>query len=374
MQRARSRTYDEANRSANPEATMSTGSDGRSDPADPTSINPGDAREPLHVVPSAAPLDDPSAPDVPPGRPAGGESDSDPDECTADLDSVVRFVGHDMGADGAMLAVYDGRPGEPHIYSSWGLALGLKVLDGVAGGGAIGHALARGKAIARRLAPESSGNGTRIAEALAAPVRAPSGLTAALCAGFMHPLETARDRKLKRLESYAALIGLWLDDSETLVRLLRAAREDGLTGCITYPTLANQLGTEIKRSQRTGQPLSCLFIDIDDFKKVNDRAGHPAGDAVLAAVGATLRQRVRATDSVGRFGGDEFVVLLPDTGTLAAGQVGEVLSDAVREASTGLHGGPVAISVGVSELAAGMTHTELLEHADRSLRDRRRHR
>jgi diguanylate cyclase (GGDEF)-like protein len=335
---------------------MSTGSDGGSDPADPTSIDA--AERPLHAMPDAVPLADPTV--------------SDPDERTADLDSVVRFVGQDMGADGAMLAVHDGRPGEPHIYSSWGLPLGLRVLDGVAGGGAIGHALTRGKAIARRLNPGSVGNGTRINEALAAPVRAPSGLTAALCAGFTQPLETERDRELKRLESYAGLIGLWLDDSEMLVRLLRAACEDGLTGCITYPTLADRLTAEIKRSKRTGQPLSCLFIDIDDFKLVNDGAGHLAGDAVLATVGATLCERVRITDSVGRFGGDEFVVLLPDTGGLGAGQVGEVLCDAVREASTGVHGGPVEISVGVSQLAAGMTHTELIEHADRSLRDRRR--
>jgi diguanylate cyclase (GGDEF)-like protein len=315
-------------------------------------------------------LEDPSTPDVPAGQSAD-ESRSDPDERTADLDSVVRFVAHDMGADGAMLAVYDGRPGEPHIYSSWGLSLGLRVLDGVAGGGAIGHALARGNAIARRLKPGSVGNGTRIAEALAAPVRAPSGLTAALCAGFTQPRETERELELKRLGSYAALIGLWLDDSETMVRLLRAAGEDGLTGCITYPTLASQLETEVERSQRTGQPLSCLFIDIDDFKQVNEGAGQPAGDAILATVGATLRERVRTTDSVGRFGGDEFVVLLPDTGGLGAGQVGKVLCDAVREASAGVHGGPVEISVGVSQLAAGMTHTELIEHADRSLRNRR---
>ncbi len=350
---------------------MNTGSDGRSDLADTASIDVGE--RPLHLVPGAASTDDPSVPKTL-RRPSGDAGpQADPDERTADLDSVVRFVGQDIGADGAMVAVNDGRPDEPHIYSSWGLSLGLRVLDGVAGGGAIGHALVRGNGIALRLRPGSAGNGTRIAEALAAPVRAPSGLTGALCAGFTHPLDTGRDRELKRLEAYGGLIGLWLDDSETLVRLLRSACEDGLTGCITYPTIANRLGAEVERSQRTGQPLSCLFIDIDDFKLLNEGAGHLAGDAVLAAVGASLRDRVRVTDSVGRFGGDEFVVLLPDTGGLGAGEIGQVLCDAVREATAALHGGPVEISVGVSQLAAGMTHAALVEHAHRSLQDRRRH-
>jgi diguanylate cyclase (GGDEF)-like protein len=167
------------------------------------------------------------------------------------------------------------------------------------------------------------------------------------------------------------VVGLWLDDSETLVKLLRAASEDGLTGCASYPTLVHQLESEIKRSQRTGQPLSCLFIDVDNFKQVNDREGHLAGNAVLRAVGTTLRERIRETDTVGRFGGDEFVVLLPDTSGLGARQTAHALSEGIRLGSRQVRGGPVGVSIGVSELAAGMTHTELLEHADRSLRDRK---
>ncbi len=291
------------------------------------------------------------------------------DERTAELDSVVRVIGQAMQADGAMLAVYDGRPGEPHVFSAWGLPLGLKVLDGVAGGGAIGHSLARGEAIARQLKP--AGNGTRIAEALVAPVRAPSGLTGALCVGFAAPPQRQREGELRRLTAYACLIGLSLDDSESLVRLLRGASEDSLTGCVTYPAVVHELEAEIKRSQRTGQPLSCLFIDIDGLERVNKDEGHRAGNALVGAVGAALRERVRETDTVGRFGGDEFVVLLPDTGGLGAGEVADTLSYAVREASAHLCGGPVEISIGVSELAAGMTDAELLEHADRSLRDRR---
>ena len=346
---------------------MSTRSDDRTHPGDPTSTTADPAIAPLRAVPNLAPLEigEDGVEPVP-----DAEGGAEADERTADLDSIVRFISHDMNAAGGMVAVYDGRPGEPRVYASWGLALGLKVLDGVAGGGAIGHSLARGRTVARRLGPAGADNGTRIAEALAAPVRSPSGLTGALCVGVAQPLNGDRERELKRLTSYAGLVGLWLDDSETLVQLLRAASEDGLTGCVTYPTLVHELESEIMRSQRTGQPLSCLFIDVDNFKQVNEHDGHLTGDEILRAVGATLRLRVRETDTVGRFGGDEFVVLLPDTGGLGAGQIAHALSEEVRTASMRMHGGPVSVSIGVSQLASGMSHQELLEHADRALRDR----
>ena len=288
-----------------------------------------------------------------------------------DLDSVIRFIGSDLVADGALLAVDDGGPADPQVLSAWGLPLGLKVLDGVAGGGAIGHSLADGMAIARRLKPESASNGTRITVALAAPVRSPKGVTGALCVGFAHPLEADGGRKLNTLTAYAALMGLWLENSETLVQFLRAAYEDGLTGCLTYAALAQQLESEVSRSQRTGQPLSCLFIDVDGFKQVNDDVGHVAGNHVLSRVATTLKARVRATDTVGRFGGDEFVVLLPDTDGFGGVAVGAALAEAVRDASADVYGGPVEISVGVSELCAGMTPTELIDHADNSMRGRR---
>jgi diguanylate cyclase (GGDEF)-like protein len=300
---------------------------------------------------------------------ASDDSGADPAERTADLDSVIRFIGRDMDADGAMLAV-DGRAGTSHVYSSWGRPLGLQVLDGVAGGGAIGRALARDKPVARRLRRDGTGD-SPTAEVLAAPVRVPSGVTGALAVGFDHPLNGQLDNELRRLSSFAGLIGLWLDDSEALLQLLRAACEDAVTGCLTYPTLAHELESESKRALRTGQPLSCLFIDIDRFKQVNDSLGHPTGNVMLGIVGATLRERVRDTDTVGRFGGDEFVVLLPDTAMPGAHELAEVLANAIREATAEVRGGPVEISTGVSELAQGMTHAELLEQADSSLRERR---
>jgi diguanylate cyclase (GGDEF)-like protein len=293
----------------------------------------------------------------------------EPDRHPAELESMIRFIAAQLGAEASMLAVRDGSPGEPHVYASWGLPLGPKVLHGVAGDGSIGHALARNEPIARRLNGASRENGgPRIAEAVIAPVESPSGVRGALCTGYTRALDGRTEAVLSELRSYAAVLGLWLDDSEALVRLLRAADEDGLTGCVTYPGLAHHLDNEVMRSQRTGQPLSCLFIDVDDFKDFNDENGHLNGNRILTEIARTLRERLRDTDTVARLGGDEFVVLLPDTAGDAAGRVGKALQAAVRTSTAGLVGGPATVSIGVSELDAGMTPAELVEVADRSLR------
>jgi diguanylate cyclase (GGDEF)-like protein len=291
------------------------------------------------------------------------------DQRPAELESLIRFIGAQLGAEASMLAVRDGSPGEPHVYAAWGLPLGPKVLHGIAGDGSIGHALARKQPIARRLtAVQGANGGSQVAEAVIAPVESPSGVRGALCAGYAEALDGRTEAVLTELRSYAAVLGLWLDDSEALVRLLRAAYEDGLTGCITYPSLVHRLDHEARRSQRTGQPLSCLFIDVNEFNAFNDDNGHVNGHRVLIQIAQTLRERLRDTDTVARFGGDEFVVLLPDTGADAARLVSEELQGAVRISTADLPGGPASVSIGVGELAAGMSPAELVELADRSLR------
>jgi diguanylate cyclase (GGDEF)-like protein len=296
-----------------------------------------------------------------------------PTESVADIDSLIRFIAGELAADAAMLTVHDGQPGEPRIYSAWGLPLGPTVLDGVSGSGSIGHALDRQKPIARRLDSPANGNGHRpgVVQGLIAPVRSPSGVRGALTVGYVACIDE-RDLALAALGSYASVIGLWLDDSEALVGLLRASFTDGLTGCLTYPALIHRLEDEQRRSARTGQPLSCLFIDLDNFKRINGSAGQLAGDRALVGVAGAIRGRVRATDSVARFGGDEFVVLLPDTSTLQAQQVADSLESAILESSRAAVATPLTASIGVAELQAGMSPAELLERAATSLRGRRR--
>jgi diguanylate cyclase (GGDEF)-like protein len=105
------------------------------------------------------------------------------------------------------------------------------------------------------------------------------------------------------------------------------ATVDALTGCLNRRALLDQLETETERVRRYGQAVSVLMVDLDYFKHVNDTHGHLAGDSVLHQVGVLLRSELRAVDTVARFGGDEFIMLLPETSLAGA----RALADRIRE-------------------------------------------
>src|SRR5581483_4494258 len=134
------------------------------------------------------------------------------------------------------------------------------------------------------------------------------GPRGALCVGLQakpHDLRAA----MWMVESYARMAALCLRGGTALDGLLAAARHDALTGCLNYAAIRSELEREVARSARHERTLSVAFIDLDGFKQVNDHHGHPQGSRVLAKIATILRSDVRIGDSVGRYGGDEFVVL-----------------------------------------------------------------
>lgn len=144
---------------------------------------------------------------------------------------------------------------------------------------------------------------------------------------------------------------------------------DGLTGLLNHSQLQQQIELEMARAGRNMTPLSLAMIDLDYFKSVNDRYGHPAGDLVLKNLSRFLRQRLRRTDIIGRYGGEEFSVVFPNTPGWRAREVMDRLRE---EFSTVLHQGPedgfsVTMSVGIATAPAYSTTRDLMFAADASL-------
>jgi diguanylate cyclase (GGDEF)-like protein len=153
-------------------------------------------------------------------------------------------------------------------------------------------------------------------------------------------------------------------------QLRAAARIDAKTGLLNAAAWQREADTEIGKAVRGREPLALLLIDIDHFKRVNDTCGHLTGDQVLAGLSAALRVLVRACDLVGRFGGEEFVALLPRTSVAGAHRVAERMRARISEVAVQVeeHTVTVTVSIGVAMLAAhGNDLFELLAAADLAL-------
>ncbi|MDP2876578.1 MAG: GGDEF domain-containing protein, partial [Holophaga sp.] len=131
--------------------------------------------------------------------------------------------------------------------------------------------------------------------------------------------------------------------------------------------LMASLEAEVERGRRYQRHLSVMFMDLDHFKRVNDTCGHPVGDAVLVAASAHLKAMIRTADTLGRFGGEEFVVLMPDTPVDQAKlAVERWLSGLPKLTIPGL-GWPMTASGGVTEFRSGDTAESILERCDQAL-------
>jgi diguanylate cyclase (GGDEF)-like protein len=154
-------------------------------------------------------------------------------------------------------------------------------------------------------------------------------------------------------------------------RLTQAAAIDALTGLFNRQSFDVRLREEIERAKRSSATLAVLMIDIDDFKAINDTHGHPVGDAALQAVSDVLRSVVRVFDVCGRYGGDEFAIVMPNseraTTSAAAERIRErIATSGERDARlAGLR--HLTVSVGVATLRTGETAEEIVQRADEGL-------
>ena len=266
----------------------------------------------------------------------------------ADLAGV--YLGNDT--DGGIATAGYGVPDEWH---------GLTLLPGE---GAAGKALATGRTYAtddyhRDVAPTHPVL-SAYRTACAVPMAWNGELKGALSVGWTAP-RAIDEHDRRTLEAIADLATVACHNAETYEQVHQAARTDALTGLLNHGAMQVRLREEIARARRDATPLALVIIDLDDFKRVNDQHGHQAGDELLRRVAALLQAELRPYDQVARYGGDEFVLLLPGSDEVAARQVAERVRDAVKDGRVG------GCSLGVAQWHDPLAADELVEHADRAL-------
>ena len=208
-----------------------------------------------------------------------------------------------------------------------------------------------------------------VKSSLAVPMFWDRELRGALAVGHFKPHLVTRD-DLALLEAFADLAAAACRNASVHAGLMLAARTDALTGCLNHAALHDTLRRELERCRRTGHGFSLAMLDLDDFKQVNERHGHLAGDELLRRVGRALRHSVRGYDLVGRYGGDEFAIIAVDADEREAAEVATRAIAGVKRALGKLDytNREDAATAGVAEWHEGEGVTSLIDRADRALR------
>ena len=176
--------------------------------------------------------------------------------------------------------------------------------------------------------------------------------------------------KKRVLVMAGALLAISIRNAQLFHDVRENSLRDGLTGCFNRTHALDVLDTELRRARRAQTPMSLIMFDIDRFKNINDRYGHLCGDAVLAAVGAKMREVLRGSDLKCRYGGEEFLVLLPETPLEGAKRVADTLRRELADMLINWKSEivPVTASFGVSvAMPAEIDGTALIARADAAL-------
>ncbi|MCC7539885.1 MAG: diguanylate cyclase [Deltaproteobacteria bacterium] len=308
-----------------------------------------------------------------------------------DLDEVLGFLadraGQAVGArEVAVLVATDLKGDRYALRGAWGFAAPQAVL---------GRTLSRGEGIAGTVAEARQplvvadvalepdylafwGLVERAGSFAAVPLLSGGELVGLLC--LTHAAPRAFDAtRVRLLSAFADQAALAVRNAQLYAAMRELSVTDELTGLANRRRLMGRLEREWARRERTNEPIAVLAVDVDHFKQLNDRSGHPVGDAALRTIAGVLASQVRRVDTVARVGGEEFVVLLVGAGPREALEVAEKLR--ARVAATAVPGccdqpgGRVTISLGVAVALGSDTidPTTLLARADEALYAAKRH-
>jgi diguanylate cyclase (GGDEF)-like protein len=186
------------------------------------------------------------------------------------------------------------------------------------------------------------------------------------------PATTALGWRIANSVAYVAVVAVAMAGLQTLRRsqaqLAQLVIQDQLTNVLNARAFSERLNQELDRNRRYPRPLALLYMDLDNFKVINDTHGHQTGDAVLRLVADAMRSSVRQADIVGRLGGDEFAVLMPETDAPLADAAAKRLVEGLRTVFKGTPNVTASIGV-VSCTATDASTDDLLRRADQAMYD-----
>ncbi|MDH4028709.1 MAG: sensor domain-containing diguanylate cyclase, partial [Nitrospirota bacterium] len=178
---------------------------------------------------------------------------------------------------------------------------------------------------------------------------------------YLPPDVRVEEDRLDLLRAIGSQIGIAIENARLFEETKALTLHDPLTGLANRRLMDIVLKRNISRSKRHKRPLSVIMLDIDRFKKYNDTYGHSRGDEVLADVAGVLTKETRDIDLAVRYGGEEFLLVLSETGIMAARETAERIRRSIEEKTD------VTVSLGVSAYTADSTATDIVETADRAL-------
>jgi diguanylate cyclase (GGDEF)-like protein len=288
---------------------------------------------------------------------------------TIDLDEVLTrtldAAGAMPGVDAA-LARLDNESGQP-IIATLGLTSEEAQRQAIAG--PPGDAEARSISLVYQYPPEmvsNDGPTNLIHSGLAVPVQTDGGQIGFIAVFSRSRAHSWNDEEVKELEELALRAGPAIENAKRFREARQLADLDALTNLHNRRYFHETLGREVARAHRYNRQLALIVFDLDDFKAVNDRIGHLAGDAVIADAAERIRDVVRSADIACRVGGDEFAVILPESALGDADQLYRRLQAAISARPVG-QAGRLSFSAGVAELKQDDSETTFFERADEAL-------
>jgi diguanylate cyclase (GGDEF)-like protein len=215
--------------------------------------------------------------------------------------------------------------------------------------------------------PDEDGRGEpRIHSGLGVPLADSAGRLGFLTVYSCEPRHRFGAEELQRLEQLAERAAPAIENARRFREARQLADLDALTGMHNRRYFHQALEREVSRARRYDRSLSLIVIDLDDFKQVNDRVGHLAGDEVLAVASERIMGAVRTADIACRIGGDEFAVILPESALADAHLLFSRIEEAIAEAPVG-QAERLAVSGGIAELAKNASPTDFFDAADEAL-------